>query len=426
MKIVVMNTSDTEGGAARCAHRLHTGFQVAGNDSSYFVQKKFGTDESTICNQSVLGKLAAEVRPGIDRLPMRLYRDRMGGPFSTGLTTTFSFSKINALSPDIINLHYVGEGFLPNRSLKQIKCPIVWTLHDSQPFTGGCHLPGDCIRYEQACGHCPKLRSNQSHDLSNWIWRNKAKVWRDLNLTIVTDSTWLAGCAQKSSLFKDHRVEAINPGLSLTAYKPIDKSLARSILSLPTNKKLILFGAMHSTSDRNKGFQFLQPAVEQLSKTALKDEAELVIFGANAPKVQSDLGIKSNYLGRLHDDIGLSVLYSAADVMVVPSIRESFGQTASEAMACGTPVVAFGATGLLDIVEHKLNGYLATPYQYQDLAIGISWAISGDTAARKILSECARATAERKFSIDLMTQKYLMLFNDLLKSKSHASRPSSY
>lgn len=421
MKIVVMNTSDTEGGAARCAHRLHMGFQAAGSDSTYFVQKKFGTDESTLSNQSVFGKLAAEVRPGLDRLPMRLYRNRTGGPFSTGLTTTFSFSKINTLSPDIVNLHYVGEGFLPNRSLKQIKCPIVWTLHDSQPFTGGCHLPGECISYEQACGKCPKLGSNKPQDLSNWIWRNKTKAWSDLNLTIVTDSTWLAGCAQKSSLFRGLRVEAINPGLSLSAYKPIDKSLARSILSLPIDKKLILFGAMHSTSDSNKGFQYLKPAIEQLSKTVLKDEAELIIFGATAPKVQPDLGMKSHYLGRLHDDISLSVLYSAADVMVVPSIRESFGQTASEAMACGTPVVAFGATGLLDIVEHKLNGYLATPYQYQDLASGINWAISGDEAARKILSERARATAERKFSIDLMTQKYLMLFNDILKSNSHAS-----
>lgn len=232
-------------------------------------------------------------------------------------------------------------------------------------------------------------------------------------MTIVTDSSWLAECVKNSSLFKHYRVEAINPGLDLNCFKPVDKKLARSLLSLPVDKKLILFGAMHSTSDSNKGFQFLQPAIQSLSKTTLGAHAELIVFGASEPANPPNLGMKAHYMGRLHDDLSLSVLYSAADVMVVPSIRESFGQTASESMACGTPVVAFGTTGLLDIVDHELNGYLAAPYEPEDLANGIMWVLSLGEVGSKSLSLNARNKAEKAFSIELMTQKYLSLFSKL-------------
>jgi glycosyltransferase involved in cell wall biosynthesis len=420
MKVVVMNTTDIQGGAARCAHRLHNGLRQAGVDSTYFVQKKLSTDEHVMTSRAWAHRLFADLRPGIDRMPMRLYRHRQRGPFSTGLMSPFDMTPVLTLEPDVVNLHYVGEGFLPVRSLTKIGKPIVWTLHDSQPFTGGCHLPGDCKAYEQSCGNCPMLGSTAANDLSRWILRHKANQWRDLNITIVTDSSWLADCARKSSLFGSRRIEPINPGLNLKAYSPIDRGIARSILSLPQDKKLILFGAMHSTSDPNKGFQLLLPAVQHLSKMAFGADTEVVVFGASRSLSTPDFGMPSHYLGRLHDDISLAVLYSAADVMVVPSIRESFGQTASEAMACGTPVVAFAATGLLDIVKHQHNGYLAKPYDSMELARGIAWVLSRDLGESSALSENARKTAIARFSIESMTARYVDLFKDVLgPSRGH-------
>ncbi len=414
MKVVVMNTTDIEGGAARCAHRLHHGLRHAGINSTYFVQKKLGGAADVVTSNTWSHRLFGDFRPGIDRIPMRLYPNRQRGPFSTGLMSPFDMAPVVALDPDIVNLHYVGEGFLPIRSLAHIRKPIVWTFHDSWPFTGGCHLPGDCKAYEESCGNCPMLGSTAANDLSHWILRHKANQWRDLNITIVTDSSWLADCARKSSLFGSCRIEPINPGLNLKSYAPVDRAIARSILSLPQDKKLILFGAMHSTSDPNKGFQFLLPAVRHLSKTALGADAEVVVFGASKPASAPDFGMPSHYLGRLHDDISLSVLYSAADVMVVPSIRESFGQTASEAMACGTPVVAFAATGLLDIVTHQHDGYLAKPYDPLELAQGIEWVMSRDESESIALSDNARKTATARFSIETMAAKYVDLFRDVL------------
>lgn len=420
MKIIIMNTSDIEGGAARCAYRLHKGLQDSGVNSTYIVQNKLGTDEDVLTSQNKLSKLTAVIRPSLDRFPIRFYNNRQINFFSTGLMTRFNSSNINMLSPDIINLHNVAEGFLPVRSLKYFNKPIVWTMHDSWPFTGGCHLPGDCERYIRSCGACPILGSKLQYDLSNWIWRKKLKAWQDLDMTIVADSTWLAKCAKNSSLFGKYRIETINPGLDLMRYRPINKTTARSLLSLPTNKKLILFGAMSSTSDKNKGFQFLQPAIKRLSTMSLGAQAELIIFGASKPNKPPELGMNTHYMGRLHDDISLAVIYSAADIMVVPSIRESFGQTASEAMACGTPVVAFGATGLTDIVDHKQNGYLAVSYEIEDLANGIAWLLSLDREKFQSISLNAREKAEKAFSIELMSHKYLTLYKDILKDLSRS------
>jgi len=380
------------------------------------VQKKLGAEADVVTSDTWAHRLFADLRPGIDRVPMRLYRHRQRGPFSTGLMSPFDMAPVVALAPDVVNLHYVGEGFLPIRSLAKIGKPIVWTLHDSQPFTGGCHLPGDCKAYEQSCGSCPILGSTAANDLSRWILRHKANQWHDLNITIATASSWLADCARKSSLFGSRRIEPINPGLNLKTYAPINRAIARSILSLPQDKKLVLFGAMQSTTDPNKGFQFLLPAVQHLAKSALGAETEVVVFGASRPASAPDFGMPSHYLGRLHDDISLAVLYSAADVMVVPSIRESFGQTASEAMACGTPVVAFAATGLLDIVTHQHNGYLAKPYDPMELARGIAWVLSRDVGESIALSNNARKTAIARFSIEAMTASYVDLFKDVLGS----------
>jgi len=412
-----MNSSDVDGGAARCAYRLYRGLRDGGTNAVYMVQEKLGADNDVIVNKTIFNRLAPILRPAIDRIPVRLYTKRQNGYFSTGLITTFDTRFVRSQSPDIINLHYVAAGFLPISALRRFNKPIVWSLHDSWPFTGGCHLQGNCERYRESCGACPMLGSHSPHDLSYWIWKMKERAWRDLNITVVTDSAWLADCAKSSSLFRGRRIESINPGLDLQRFKPIDKMTARTLLSLPMEKKLILFGAMHSTSDPNKGFQLLQPAIRKISCTALGKEAELVVFGASGASGVPEMGMRTHYMGRLYDDIALAALYSAADVMVVPSLRESFGQTASEAMACGTPVVAFGTTGLLDIVDHKTNGYLAAPYDSGDLAEGISWILSVSSDESAALSAAARAKAQRCFSIELMVNKYTELYSSLLVSK---------
>jgi glycosyltransferase involved in cell wall biosynthesis len=413
MKIAIVNTSDSQGGAARAAARLHRGLLDGGQDSTMIVQQKHGDDFSVLGPNSKLQKGLATIRPALDAVPLVCYPKREKLIFSSAiLPSPNRLASLNNYS--VVNLHWVAGGFMSIHSIGAVRPPVIWTLHDSWAFTGGCHVPFDCTNYVDGCGNCPQLKSAKRNDLSHQIWRRKSKAWMEQKFTIVAGGNWLAACARNSSLFSNTRIEVINPGLDINVFKPLDKNECRRILGLPLDEKLVLFGAMAATADRNKGFQFLQPALKKLAVHLGDEKLRLVIFGASQPKLPIDFGFPARYVGRLHDDISLAVLYSAADVMIVPSVQEAFGQTASESMGCGTPVVAFDATGLKDIVEHQRSGYLARPYNVEDLAFGIKWVLE-DSGRWSILSANAREKVVREFSLNLYTERYLSLYRDVIK-----------
>lgn len=413
MKILIVNTSDLEGGAARAAYRIHKGLQEIGISSKMLVQFKTSDDKAVIGPGNKLKRGLALLRPTFDSAFKKL--------FSGGSKTIFSpawlpfsgiLSQINSISPDIVHLHWICGAMLRIEELKRINKPILWTLHDMWSFTGGCHYNDGCERFRQACGNCPQLDRNGKNDLSRSVLRRKKKAWSKLNITIVTPSTWLAECAKESSLFSGRRMEVIPNGLNLDLFKPINKTTAREIWDLPNNKKLFLFGGMSAVSDHRKGFDLLYEGLKQLS-AKWSDKAELIVFGASEPENSPDFGLPVHYLGRLHDDVSLALLYSAADVMVTPSRQEAFGQTASESLACGTPVVAFGATGLLDIVDHKINGYLAKPFDTSDLAAGIDWVLSDDKRHKNLCIK-AREKAVACFDIKKVAGQYAELYGEVL------------
>ncbi|MCA1992892.1 MAG: glycosyltransferase family 4 protein [Coleofasciculus sp. S288] len=417
MKILHLSTSDIEGGAARAAYRLHQGLQTIGVESQMLVRAKSSVDTTVIAEKTVITKLG----PPLGGLPLQLYSDRDRTSFSPQWFPDALAPKVAQLNPDVINLHWVCNGYLQIETLAKLNKPLVWILHDMWAFTGGCHYSEECDRYTSSCSACPQLKSQRNWDLSSWVWQRKARAWKNLNLTIVSPSIWLAECAKSSALFKDLRVEVIPHGLDLEKYKPIERQVARELLHLPQNKQLVLFGAQSgATSDKRKGFHLLQSALQHLSERGCQDNIELVVVGASRSENPVDPSFKTHYLGRFHDDISLALVYSAADVMVVPSMQEAFGQTASESLACGTPVVVFGATGLKDIVDHQQNGYLAQPFEIEDLAQGIAWVLEDKERYQK-LCDRARKKAEKEFALELQAYRYLSLYTEIQEK----SRPSS-
>jgi glycosyltransferase involved in cell wall biosynthesis len=409
MKVLHLSTSDIDGGAARAAYRLHQGMKPTVS-SQMLVRAKDSVDKAVTSEKSLLTKLG----PPSSGWPLKLYPKRDRILFSTQWFPDAIAPKVKQINPDIINLHWICNGFLQIESLAKLNKPLVWTLHDMWPFTGGCHYSEDCDRYIQSCGACPQLKSSQNWDLSRWIWQRKAKTLQKLNLTIVSPSHWLAECAQSSSLLGNFQVEVIPHGLDLETYKPIEQEIAQKLLNLPQDKQLVLFGASPGTTgDRRKGLYLLQPALKYLSQSGWQDKLELVVFGDSRPDNSVDLDFNIHYLGQFQDDISLALVYSAADVMVVPSMQEAFGQTASEALACGTSVVAFDATGLKDIVDHKQNGYLVKPFDVEGLAQGIAWVLE-DGDRHRNLSINAREKANREFSLGLQTSRYLSLYDKIL------------
>ncbi len=411
INILHLSTSDTEGGAARAAYRLHQGLQNSGPNSYLLVRARFSADNTVIRERSALTQLG----PRANGLPLTLYQSRDRVLFSPQWFPDAIANQVRKINPDIVHLHWVCNGYLRIETPVRFNKPLVWTLHDMWPLTGGCHTTQGCLRYQQSCGACPQLHSQQDWDLSRWIWQRKARAWKDLNLTLVAPSTWLAQCASSSSLFQNFRVEVIPHGLDVIKYKPIDQKFARSLLNLPLDKQLIHFGS-GSVHDPNKGFSLLVSALQTLSQSGWQDKVELVVFGYSLPDDIADLGFKIHSLGRFQDDLSLALVYSSADVLVVPSRQESFGQTASEALACGTPVVAFAATGLKDIVDHQYTGYLARPFEYQDLARGIAWILEDSDLYQK-LSYNSREKAVQAFSLELQAKRYIALYEEILSSQ---------
>lgn len=409
MKILQLSTSDIEGGAARAAYRLHKGLRAIDIDSQVLVRAKLSHDPNVIAEPSLLTKLG----PTLNSVPLRTYRKRERKMFSPQWFPDHLASSVARLSPDIVNMHWVCNGYLQIETLKKLPYPLVWTLQDMWAFTGGCHYSESCDRYQKKCGSCPQLNSTKENDLSRQVWNRKFRAWKNANLTIVVPSSWMAECARSSSLFGQLRIETIPFCLDTDVYRPHNRQFARTVLNLPQDKQLILFGALAATSDKRKGFEVLASALRHLHCNQLLPNAELAVFGSDPPEKPVDLGFKAHYLGHLNDDVSLALAYSTADVMIVPSFQESFGQTASEALACGVPVVAFNATGLKDIVAHQQSGYLAEPYEAEDLAKGIVWVLA-DTERHTQLCRAARQRAEQEFSLSLQAYRYVSLFQDLL------------
>lgn len=418
MKVCLLSNSDSRGGAYAAAYRLHQGLLRSGVESTMVVNEQTRDDYTILSPTKKLDKEFTKLIPSFAQLPLLLYPQRKQTDYSVQWFPDCIASKVAVIDPDIINLHWINRGFIKIETLPKFNQPLVWTAHDMWPFTGGCHYSEECARYTDSCGNCPQLNSPQEKDISRWIWLRKKQAWKNLNLTIVTPSHWLASLAKNSSLFQNLRVEVIANGLDINKYRPIDKKLARELLGLPQDKQLILFGALSPTSDHRKGFHLLLPALQKLSQSSLlRENIELVIFGASEPKEPVNICFKSYYLGRLNDDISVALVYSAADIFIAPSLEDNLPNTVMEALACGTPCVAFKIGGMADMLDHQDNGYLAQPYDTEDLAAGISWILENSERYQR-LGEQARQKVEREYTLELQAQKYTNLYKELIIKSS--------
>jgi glycosyltransferase involved in cell wall biosynthesis len=420
LKILHLNLSDSGGGAFRAAYRIHKGLCSENIDSKMLVLYKKTKDNSVfeayemygkyikIKRYNIVTKVANKINKFHQKLMWSKYPDRGEVPF-------FLFGKsqvedsLQKIESDILHLHWINS--FVNFNEKQLKeKPVVWTLHDCNPFTGLCHYFVDCEKYKKQCGSCPILKSADSKDISTISFLKKQKRYNRLNLHIVCPSIWMAEKVRESVLLGNFEVSIIQHGLDTSVFSPVEKHYAKGALKINRDKKVVLFGATNATLNKLKGYHFLNEALIRLKENYDKDYIQIVIFGE--AEREPTTYFETIYLGHINDDRFLSVIYSSADVMVVPSIQEAFGQTASEALACGTPVTAFATGGLLDIVDHKKNGYLAKPFESDDLANGISWCLENNNNGH--LSINAREKVLNNFTNDIMTEKYLSLYKSIL------------
>lgn len=408
MKFVLLNTYET-GGAAHACYRLFHGLKSAGTDACMMVRS--GAHFPGVISAGSFRN--GYLRALLDGISLHRYPDRQLHNFSPSWVPGRGIKEANRLSPDLVHLHWIAQGFVRIESMTSITCPIVWTLHDSWPFTGGCHLPGNCRRYEQECGQCPVLGSNCENDLSRRVWRRKHEAWENLLLTIVCPSKWLADKASASSLFRDRKIVVIPNGIDTVRYSLGEKLTARRQLSLPENGSILLFGANHAINDKNKGLDLLLAALRLIDNKQLQD-TELVIFGEDTVETLNGCRLHIRNMGTIHDEERLVLLYRAADIFVVPSRQENLPNMIMEAMACGTPCVAFSVGGIPELVNHCETGYLAVPYDVEDFARGILLLLKNEKL-KMHMSRASRRWIEANVSLDKVVGRHLDLYRELLR-----------
>ncbi|WP_425085612.1 glycosyltransferase [Ruegeria profundi] len=395
--------STSGGGAATAAYRLHTALLASGMASRMTVSNE--TDENEISTV----------------LPRKTWRRYLQRKWSKHLNKTYAAKQVNGLSslgytlsglgenlnrqpPHIVNLHWVNFDFLSIAEIGALTQPVVWTLHDMWAFSGAEHtseLDGWRNGYSSD--------GTRGFDLNRWVWERKAKHWKR-PFQIVCPSHWLAECVQQSALMRDWPVSVIPNPIDTDFWQPFDKEQARRELSLPRDVPLVLFGAVRATDDPNKGFSHLVSAMKQVH--AEIHDVQAVVFGSD--KIDVEFPYPVHFTGRIDDKRLLNRIYSAADVFVLPSRCEVLGYTGMEAMCSGVPVVAFNVGGLPDLVPNSQLGYLARPFDEDDLARGIAEILNNRETERVHERKLKlRAHVEANFAPHVVAEQYRAVYEKI-------------
>lgn len=415
MKVVHLN-SYLGGGAATAARRLHDSLITEGVDSTFCYASGpapaagyapcFRGPAGLVRQAWELGRRAVRIKPYL------WGRARDYDVFSDSAWLLPLFARQLPGTPDIVHLHWTADllNYGSFFSSLDAATPLVWTLHDMHPFTGGCHYSFGCDKFTAACGECMQLNGLRSaRDPS---WRNlqiKRRALDGRELHVVADSHWLEGEARRSAVFAGARsFRTIHYGLDTEAYAPRDKAQCRRTLGIPLDAFVVCFGSA-SLADPRKGLRELLAALRQLGDvprlTALMFGAGTLRDPTGLPEVRS--------VGYLRSSREQAPVYSAADVFVIPSLAEAFGQTALEAMACGTPVVGFDTGGIPDMVRPHRTGLLAPVGDPAALAAAIRW-MALHPAERSAMGREARAMAVCEFTLQRQASRYRELYATLL------------
>lgn len=422
MKILLVSHADGGGGAAIAAYRLHQALRATGVESRMLVLRKT-TDDPQV--EQFFGSGWRMVRAGIQRqLAQKLVSRQhtankvLHSPamFRTGLA-----DYINASDADVVNLHWICEEMISIEEIGKIRKPIVWTLHDTWAFCGAEHYfdPIGAPRFKEGYRSDNRPDGHSGWDIDRWVWQRKVKGWQDQWFHLVAPSQWMADQAKASVLFRDQHISVIPNGLSLDLFKPLDKKFARDAWNLPHDKKLILFGAVSSTSDPRKGFYYLQQALKELAGQGMSETMEVVVFGGGKSNVNHDIGMKTHYIGAARDNVSLAILYATADLFVTPSMQDNLPNTLVEAMACGLPCVGFSVGGIPEIINHGVNGFLVEPFSISELANSMAFLLKklggseGDA-----MRNSARALAVAQYEEGVFAQRMMAVFNNLFEKPS--------
>ena len=349
MRVLHLNTHDSGGS-----------YQYAALLSTALTQQ--GIESRVLCKNSQLPKSG---RILLDRVIRRSYVSFSTEPWHGTRRLLFPPSAEDLKGVDVVHLHVVADWFNVPHWLETLprRIGVVIGVHGLWHFTGGCFLYRGCDRYANEthpCTPCPILKAPLNRVLARGEHRRKLQAYRSCRAKFVANSFWLAELAGRSPIVKaSGGVRVIPPGVDTTVFEPQDKALCRKHLGLPIDAFVIITGCA-SLTDTNKNVPWL---FDQLSRLPDLDRLIVVAFGEGTVPVPDRLNVR--FTGGIQGRRDLARLFAAADVFASASLMETYGLTLVEAMACGTPVVAFRVGG---IPEAAPNGQVSILCPTQDRA----------------------------------------------------------
>jgi glycosyltransferase involved in cell wall biosynthesis len=296
---------------------------------------------------------------------------------------------------DILHIHWLGQGFIQLKSISKVNKPIIWTLRDMWPFTGGSHYSMDFQKYENG-------------KLSKIIQAYKKKIYNN-KIEFVAISDWLKKQAEKSNILNEYKIRRIYNNINIKEFNFIKKEDARLNLNIDTKKKIILFGAQNPQLNR-KGWNILVETLKKLDKS----KYFLLIFGNFwSQKTLDEIGVEYKSLGFIKDQKKLNLAYSSSDFFLFLSIQEAFGKTWAEAITCKIPVICFKDSCASEIIDHKKNGYIVDNINADNLKTGIEWLSNFQNNEIKLNENIDEKIG--LFDSNIIAQKYIKLYEEVLK-----------
>jgi glycosyltransferase involved in cell wall biosynthesis len=418
MKIVHINAS-TSGGAYRSSVGLHKGLLNLSIDSTFFTGGTAGGPNFVRYQKTTEGKAASFFNrlrfKWITHQRSRYRFERFGQPsyFEDPAVAWGPKSRFEFPQADIFHLHDLKQFVDYKNFFGRLfsRHAIVWTLHDMTPFTGGCDYDYGCGRFLKDCGKCPALNSVREDDLSRANLRIKLDLFSKLDpalVKIVSPSKWLAREAQSSRVLGRFETTVIPNGINTEDFAPRGRNSIRESLDIAPDEFVMLVLATR-LDDYRKGFHLLASSL-----SGLDPGIKFTLLCAGHGGSLQIPGIRTIHAGSFSNDRMLSMIYSAADVFVLTSLAEAFGNVAVESLACGTPVVAFETGGIPDIVEHANTGLLARTGDIEQIRKHLNH-LAKERQVLRNMSEKCRETALKKFSINQQAAAHLAIYRQLFQ-----------
>jgi glycosyltransferase involved in cell wall biosynthesis len=348
MNVLVINTSDTRGGAAMAAWRLKEALSIESAQTRFLVadQQQYGhPDVNQIqCSfgEQLLGKLLW--RHGFDHINCYRTRTLLDHPW--------------VKSADVIHLNNLHGGFFNYRALGYIsqRKPVVWTLHDMWAFTGHCSYSYACERWITGCGQCPHLKEYpyMQRDVSHWEWWLKKQTYAASQFQIVTPSHWLKALVEVS-LLKQFTVRCIPYGLDTQVYQPMERTLLRQKMSIPPDAFVVLISS-NDLNEERKGGRLILEALTQLP-SPVRSRFYCLIMGKG--RLESNGSIRGLSLGYITDESLKAEAYAVSDLCLFASSADNLPLVIQESLSCGTPVLACPVGGIPEMVIPGRTGFLS-------------------------------------------------------------------